>query len=184
MRSNDLIRNCILTLPMFLAACGGELGQEQIENSGGDGSRLAQGTKPSCTQFEPGCGADPIPSAGCYVECSADADCAAGQACEARSINPCPADPNGGAVCQACGMQVQVCVSGTQPPPPPPACTDYEPGCGSNPIPAAGCYDTCTTDVDCPSGKQCEQRSINPCPPNANGGAVCLACGMDVGVCL
>ncbi len=186
MRAPVSTATLLLALPLLLTACGPQTVPNPGGNAGGEGAPLAQAAAQVCTPFEPGCGQDPIPAAGCYVECSADADCGAGEACQARSINPCPADPNGGPVCTACGMQVQVCVAATQPPPPPPppACTNYEPGCGQDPIPAAGCYVECSADADCGAGEACQARSINPCPADPNGGPVCTACGMQVQVCV
>ncbi len=174
-----------LRVPLFaaalacvLAACSGSLTDEAAVAE--TGSDLTLGSQPgaqACTNFEPGCGSDPIPAAGCYVECTSDADCGNGR-CEKRNINPCPADPNGGAVCTACGMDVTVCLPTTHP-----GCTDLFPGCGPDPLPAAACYSLCETRFDCQRGEICEDRSAHPCPPDANGVVTCRACDMRVKIC-
>jgi hypothetical protein len=63
-----------------------------------------------------------------------------------------------------------------------PACRWLTPGCGTPPLPQAGCFAAtdCTGDFDCViSGGTCQQAAINPCYNLA-----CDACSMTVSVCL
>lgn len=62
------------------------------------------------------------------------------------------------------------------------ACEAFSPGCGDEPLPAAGCYTRCATDADCGAGLGCREFSINPCEDHGTG-AICDACGMNVKVC-
>jgi hypothetical protein len=134
----------------------------------------------ACEAFSPGCGANPLPAAGCYTRCATDADCGAGQACREFSINPC-ADPGTGAICDACGMNQALCVRAA-------ACSELQPGCGpasqaSTVLPASGCFVTCTSAQDCAAGQRCVTRWINPCVPASPGAPTCDACGAEQGVC-
>ncbi len=176
MQTNLRLPLLAAALSSLLAACSGSGLADDLTTAEGGGD-LTSATRPgaqSCTNFEPGCGSDPIPAAGCYFECKSDSDCGNGR-CEKRNINPCPADPNGGATCTACGMDVAVCV--------PADCTDLHPGCGPNPLPAVACYRLCETRFDCHRGEICEERSAHPCPPEPGGVATCRACDMAVKVC-
>lgn len=59
-------------------------------------------------------------------------------------------------------------------------CKWYVPGCGENPLPAAGCHalTECSTESACAEGYECQVVSINPCW-NSN----CDACGAAVSLC-
>lgn len=60
-----------------------------------------------------------------------------------------------------------------------PGCETFTPGCGDDPLEAAGCYVRCPPDSDCGAGATCRVVSIDPC---AN--SLCDACGQQVALCL
>jgi hypothetical protein len=63
------------------------------------------------------------------------------------------------------------------------SCRWLEPGCGTPPLPAAGCYEQasigCTSDGDCTEGRTCLERVIDPCAQST-----CNACGQTISLCL
>jgi hypothetical protein len=78
-----------------------------------------------------------------------------------------------------------------------PACQWLEPGCAEPKLPSAGCYPKsaigCTIATDCPGGKTCVKRMINPCAlPTATATAAivappvggCASCGVPIAICL
>lgn len=141
-----------------------------VEEAGAPGLQ-GRGLAPACEDFSPGCGDDPLAAAGCYVRCPTDSDCGAGFTCRVVSINPCA-----NSLCDACGQQVALCLPAT-------TCTQLSPGCGppserSTMLPAAGCYQTCSSAQDCAAGQRCVLRWVDPC-----AGAFCDACGGEQGVC-
>jgi len=61
-------------------------------------------------------------------------------------------------------------------------CRWLTPGCGTGPLPAAGCFAVanCAGDMDCTTaGNTCQEVSYNPCHNKA-----CDACGASASVCL
>jgi hypothetical protein len=112
-------------------------------------------------------------------------------------VPPCPGDCSQAADQGTCGA-----ISG---------CAWLQPGCSEPSIPTAGCYNATSVGcaekmLQCPAGKQCQRRTINPCtspnvtpPPGtlAGGGAapqplpgdkiaipICTACAQTISLCL
>jgi hypothetical protein len=63
-------------------------------------------------------------------------------------------------------------------------CTWLFPGCGVPALASQGCFSRadlgCGADTDCPGGRTCLKRVVNPCSP----GAFCDACGVTETICL
>ncbi|MBL8949750.1 MAG: hypothetical protein JNK82_03175 [Myxococcaceae bacterium] len=60
-------------------------------------------------------------------------------------------------------------------------CRLVEPGCGSHPVPAPGCYADCQTSADCGGTERCFERDVAACN---RPGDVCEACGSAARLCL
>lgn len=65
----------------------------------------------ACAWLQPGCGDPALAAAGCYakasIDCTSDAQCATGQQCLKRAVNPC--DPTTMVMCGTCAVIRTVC---------------------------------------------------------------------------
>ena len=119
----------------------------------------------------PTCECNPAPADCPAIKCKA---CPFGYLIDATGCQTCDCAPNP----LGCGENLDptTCASRDQ-------CRWLEPGCGTPPLPVAGCYEQaligCTSDGDCTEGRTCLKRVIDPCAQSS-----CSACGQTISLCL
>ena len=144
------------------------------------------------------CGPDPLCAISCLYGNALDANGCLTCAClpAPRVCSACPICPYG-TVQGATGCLTCICTTDPNLPcsqlPDSTSCGNnancrwLEPGCatsaGTPALAAAGCFEkasaNCSASAECPDGRTCIQRAVNPCP-----GLNCGSCGVAAGVCL